>query len=177
MGLGAQYGTAVWNWVPSMAWPGRQDRLPSMALLDGTGCPVWHGLIGLGMDTQFGTVGQVITGSVTTRTEPRMLARHSQWSHDCVGTRVGVPRVSHPGTRMFSGVPGLGCPQGCSIPSRMRLSPRVSHLSTRVSSGMFHPWGVTSQDRVFPGMSHPILACHQERPAGTGLSGWGPWRW
>ncbi|KAF4800569.1 ataxin 7 like 2 [Turdus rufiventris] len=47
-GLVTQYGTAGWNWVPSMAWPDR---------------------IGDGLGIQFGTVGHVTisTGSVATR--------------------------------------------------------------------------------------------------------------
>lgn len=168
-GLVTQYGTAGWNWVPSMAWPDR---------------------IGDGLGIQFGTVGHVTisTGSVATsppRTEPGTPARHSQWSHNCVGTRVTRGcHILRPGCSQRCHVPGSGCPQGCHIPSRMGLSPRVSHPSTR---GILRD--VPSQGKRVPGVSHPRTGFSQEchtpywdvtrniHPAGTGLSGWGPWRW
>lgn len=152
-GLVTQYGTAGWSWAPSVAWPDKT---------------------GDGLGTQFGTAGRVTLATVSVATSaPRTEARHSQWGHECMGTRMTQGcHIQGPGCSQGCHVPGLGC----YIPSRMGLSSRVSHPSTRVSSGMFHPRANTSQGCHIPGVSHPILGCPQEHPAGTGLSGWGPWR-
>lgn len=191
MGLGALYGTARWHWAPCMVWPCRQDWLPSMAQLDGTGCPVWHGLIGLEMDWASSLARLAMSPSALDQWPPvpqdraGTPARHSQWSQSCIGTRVTQGcHILRPGCSQGCHVPGLGCPQGCHIPSRMGLSPRASHPSTR---GILRD--VPSQGKCVPGASHPRTGFSQEchtpywdvtrniHPAGTGLSGWGPWRW
>lgn len=174
MVLAAQYGTARWHWAPSMAGPGRQDWLPSMAQLDRTGCPVWHGLIGLGVDW---APCLARSPSPLAHQFPQNRAQDTSQAQpvepQLYGNQ-GVPRVSHPGTSMFPGVScaRTGVSQGCYVPSRVGLSPGVSHPNTRVSSGMFHPRANMSQDCHTPGRGFPRSVTSH-----TGMSGWGPWRW
>lgn len=127
MALGTQYGMGRRDW----------ECVPNMAQLDGTGCPVWHGLIGLRMEWA-----------------PSPLA---QWPP--------VPPEQGPGHQpgTASGATTLwqpGCPKG--VTSRDQDVPRgvtcqdwgvpgVSHPTITVSSGMFHPRASMSQGCHIPG--------------------------
>nr|XP_026652470.1 uncharacterized protein LOC113459953 [Zonotrichia albicollis] len=105
------------------------------------------------MGTQFGTVGQVTiaTGSVAT-SAPRTEPRHSQGSHECMGSRVTQEcDILGPGHSQGGHVPGLGCyiypgwgcPQGCPIPAPG--CPQGCSIP-----GQIHPMGVTSQECPIP---------------------------
>lgn len=153
-----------------------------MAQLDGTGCPVWHGLIELGMNWAPSLAQFARSPSALAQWPPAPLEESPGHRPGTASgaTTVWEPgwisqgcNILGPGCSQGCHVPGLGCPQGCSVPSRMRLSPGVSHPSTRVSLGMFYPRASMSQGCHIPGQDFPrSVTSHTGMSPGTSC-----WHW
>lgn len=148
--LGTSHGASEWVWVPSMAQ------------LDGTGHPVWHGQAGLGVYVQRGTAGWHWLPSTAWPGGQDWLPSMAQldgtgcpvW-HGLIGLRMEwapsplaqwppVPPEQGPGHQpgTASGATTLwqpGCPKG--VTSRDQDVPR----------------GVTCQDWGVPRVSHPTI--------------------